>query len=701
MDQILLNTALNALKRAGKHGVTFRDLMKSCKLPQGQSGRLRDCIRRLESKGLAVDNRSRVYFSEALSLRPAVVTRLNKTYGFARFSDDETEVFIPGRYFMGALPGDRVLIAPLPSRGVSPEGQILKIVQEGPSQFTGAVVESPEGLFLRPDSLIRFDLPLSLREAACVRAGDKVLCRIVKRGLNHAGHTAKIIANYGDSQTAVHCAQAILDLNGIEQGFPEAVMQQAGQVSRNGILPQDYKGRTDFREEPVFTIDSADSKDLDDAVSIRKSGDFYELSVHIADVSHYVPAGSPLDAEAFHRGTSIYFADRVIPMLPPELSNGICSLNPGEDRLAFSCVMKIDAQGELADFQFMKSVIRSRVKGVYKEINALLEGQAGEVLREKYSGLTESILLMKELAGILTGNRLRRGAPEIETTESLILLDSHSVAVDIRPRTRGTAEMMIEEFMLITNQAAARLAHSSGIPFVYRVHEPPAEDKLENLREILNALGFQTQEIRPNLPASVLAGFLRQAKGTPAAPLVNIFVLRAMSKAKYYEQPIGHYGLVLRDYAQFTSPIRRYPDLMIHRVLGALIQGRSIEKLKARFGKAVIAAARQSTETELNAMTLERQCEDCYKAEYMKSHVGEIFEGVVSSAAPHGLYVELPNTVEGLVKTESLPEGEYEFDGRLEFKNLRGGVSYRIGSPVKVRCVKADVSQGNIDFELA
>lgn len=700
MNQVLYNKTLTLLRQAGKRGITFRELLAAARVPAKKQRELRECLRTLEKRGLLSDRKPRYYYLEKDSARAATVTRLNRTYGFARFTDDDSEVFIPGKFFMGALPGDKVLVTPIKARGTSPEGEIVRITKEGKAEFTGTLLRTDEGWFVHPDKLFRFDIPVTGVRASGAQAGDKVLCAVTERGASHADHVARILSAYGDGQTAVNCAQAILDLSGVPQAFSEQAEREAVYLNERGISEADLDGRLDLRNEIIFTIDGADSKDLDDAVSIEKTDDGWKLGVHIADVSHYVRPGSQLEKEAFTRGTSIYFADRVIPMLPKELSNGICSLNPNEDRLTFSCLMTIEPDGRLADFSFKKSVIRSRVKGVYREINAILAHEESEEIHAKYDGLYESIFLMKELADVLTENKRRRGSPEIDSTESYIVLDEHSTAVDILPRSRGAAEVVIEEFMLIANEAAATCARAKGIPFVYRVHEPPTEDKLENLRTVLSALGINSRKVKTGMPAAVLSELLQEAKGKPAYPLVNTIVLRSMSKAKYFEQPIGHYGLVLQNYAQFTSPIRRYPDLTIHRVLSAVVKGSSPEKVKARFERTVVESSRQSTDTELNAMQLERQCEDCYKAEYMRPHIGEEFDGLISSLAPHGLYVELPNTVEGLVKPENLPGGNYAFDGLIEYKDPQTGAAYRIGDSVHVKCISVDVAAGNVDFAI-
>lgn len=698
MNDQLKKRILSALQGAGRRGMRFSELSRRCFISRQLETQFRACLRVLEQEKKITDTRYMLYHNEAAGIREAVVTRLNRTFGFVRLCDTEEEMFVPGKFFMGAMLGDRVMVAPLPSRGTSPEGEVVRILETAHASFTGTFLIEDGMPMVQPDTMIKFPLKIAPHDTNGAKEGDKILCVVIKRGKSHSDHIARVLQTYGDSQKASHCADAILDANEIKLSFPHLVTETADKLCARGITPLDEEGRTDLRHLPIFTIDSAESKDLDDAVSIERTESGYRLGVHIADVSHYVQPNTPLDTEAFRRGTSIYFADRVIPMLPPSLSNGICSLNPNEDRLAFSCFMDISADGQLCGWKFEKSIIRSRVKGVYKELNAILDGSASEELFKKYDGLTGDIALMKELADILTENKRRRGAPDIETRESYIILDENHVAIDITERSRGASEVMIEEFMLMANEAAASFAKENKLPFIFRVHEPPAEEKLSNLYTTLKALGQPCADIKPGLPAAALAEALRQAKGLSCEPLVNVLVLRSMSKAKYYEEPLGHYGLVLQNYAQFTSPIRRYPDLSIHRVLSDFLAGIPANLLWEKYGNFVKRSAKQSTETEIQAMTLERQCDDCYKAEYMKPRVGEEFDGYISSLAPHGIYVELANTVEGLIRMDALPEGEYDQNELISLKNLTTGDIYRIGDPIRIRCDKADVSTGKIDF---
>ena len=387
-------------------------------------------------------------------------------------------------------------------------------------------------------------------------------------------------------------------------------------------------------------------------------------------------------------------------MLPKELSNGICSLNPDEDRLTFSAIMNITSDGMLKDFKFAKSVIRSRVKGIYSEINTILDNTATDEIKQKYEDLIPSINIMNELADIRIENRKKRGAPEIETTESKIILNDDHICVDIKPRTRGKSEMIIEEFMLLANESAAKLAAEKEIPFVYRIHEQPATEKIDTLKESLQRLNVEIPVFSSVKPTHI-AQILENAKGKDCYPVVNMITLRSMAKAKYETDPIGHFGLALDDYAHFTSPIRRYPDLAIHRILSDVIDNADSEWLEKRYSGFAQKASEHSTAMEIRAANIERECEDCYKAEYMQNHIGDEFEGIISSVTDFGFYVELDNTIEGLVHINTLPEGYYEYDGYFSIKDEYSDRCFMAGNRVKIICSKADVNSGKIDFELA
>ncbi len=661
-------------------------------------------MRVLREEGRIVISRRMYYPAVKFNMVPGTVTRVKESFGYATLTDSGDEAFIPGRYLCGALPGERVLLSKCPSdRKFQSDDRymvddILQMKEE--YTFVGTVKREYRSFYIYPDRGMDFAIRLRQYTGVDFKEGDKIKAIIVTRGERHSELVAEAVENYGDSEIAAVSAKAILDELEIRTEFPEAVAYQAKQVAKKLITEKDLSYREDWRNEIVFTIDAASSKDLDDAISLRTYSDCYQLGVHIADVSHYVKYESPLDEEAFARGTSVYYADKVVPMLPKELSNGICSLNPNEDRLTFSAILTLSKDGQLLDFDFKKTVIRSRVKGIYAEINQILSHTASKELLEKYQGLTDTLFEMKKLADVLTANKRHRGAPEIDKAESKIVLDENGMTADIVLRERGASEVMIEEFMLMANEAAAKAAKLKHLPFVYRIHEPPTPQKLETLHEAAEQLGLNARGIEPGMSPAVLSSLLKAASGTPAEDVLQTIALRSMSKARYSETPVGHYGLVLEDYAHFTSPIRRYPDLTIHRILGEFVSGKPAEQVERKYKGFAKQSALQSSNAELKAMTAERRCSDCYKAEYMKDRVGEVFEGVISSVQSYGVYVELPNTVEGLVHHSRLPgNGEYQMVNAFMMKDIYGGRSYQIGDRIMVRCTAADVSSGRIDFE--
>ena len=646
----------------------------------------------------------------------AVMLRFKGTFGFARAGEGDLarDIFVPGSKLGDALPGDTVLLrVHKGTDGQLDDGEVVKVVTPGNPVFTGVARRSGRKVYV---SVAELGAEVFIRNPGDVEDGERVTLKLMRNGKESrtrfdARYQGELTARFGDSGKAKNTASALLSAAGIEREFSPEVMGEAEWHALLGIPESEKEGRLDLREHPIFTIDSAESKDLDDAVELSFDGKEWTLGVHIADVSHYVRAGSLLDEEALRRGTSIYYADQVVPMLPPALSNGICSLNPGEERLAFSCIMTLDREGRLLDFDFKKSVIRSRVKGVYSEVNRLLAGEEDAALKEKYADVLAQLPLMKKLSGLRKTLRAGRGVPEIESSECKLILNKEGVCTGVKLRERGEAEEMIEEFMLLANESAARLGKMLGLPFVYRVHEKPSAEKLESLSTLLLSLG--EEGVGENPAAGKLRELLERVKDKPYQTLVNRQVLRSMAKAAYDEKPLGHYGLVLEDYAHFTSPIRRYPDLAIHRILSEVVAAvrvneEGIPQLPAK-AKEIIEknrrafvrdAARKSSEAEVNAMRIERECEDSYKAEYMKGHLGETFPCIISGAVSYGLYLETEEGVEGLVRIELLPRGEYTLDGASLRENFSGKV-YRVGDRVIGKVIRADVAEGEVDFELA
>ena len=684
------------LRRSAKSPMSLKKLFCGLKGKKPSKVEFNRAIKELKNEGVIFERRSGFILCESFGLVTGTVTRLSKTFGFAKL-EDGTEVFIPGKFFKGAMPNDVVLLKDLGGSGESPECEVVKVLQENYSRFIGTVVDEDGEIRILPDSFTRNSIAM-VDDGQCEFAvGDKVMAEIAVRGERHSEHTARIIMTFGRSSLAKSCTQAVLELNGITPEFPNAVLDDAKAIEHAGISDKEISKRLDLRDECIFTIDGADTKDIDDAISVERTRNGYRLGVHIADVSHYVKAFSPLDKEAMARGTSIYYANSVIPMLPKELSNGICSLNPNTDRLAFSCFMEISGDGELVSYKFSKAVIRSRVQGVYSEVNAILDGSASAEIQEKYVAVQDTLVIMAELAEILTANKIKRGAPQIDTPESKLILDEDGVCVDVRRRERGRSELIIEEFMLMANTAAARFAGEREIPFVYRVHESPSEEKIEELKEIMLRMGVTVPPMKKVKPKH-LAMILENAKGSPAYPVINTLVLRSMAKAKYSDEPLGHFGLVLDDYSHFTSPIRRYSDLAIHRIMSEIVENKAAPaNVTKRFSGFARSAAERASETELTAMRIERDCDDCYTAEYMRSRLGDEFEGMICSMAEYGFYVELDNTVDGLVHADSLTKGEYVYDGVMSSYRT-DSKTYKIGDRIEVVCIKADISSGNVDF---
>lgn len=631
------------------------------------------------------------------------VVKVAEKFGFARPAAGGPDIFIPGKALRGALPGDAVLVAPAkhPRDADSPEGEVLSVLKEN-NRFTGTVVRvDGERLALAPDACPACLLPIKKSADGGARTGEKAAVELIERGERHADHRAGVSMRFGSAEEARHCVKAMLYGAGLSRHFPQSVKEEAKDIAA-AVTEEDLAGRRDFRALPVFTIDSAETKDIDDAVSIERTPAGYRLGVHIADVSHYVRPGSALDTEAMARGTSVYYADSVIPMLPRALSNGICSLNEGEDRLTFSCLLELDEDGHVANAVFVKSVICSRVKGVYSEINALWDGTAGEDVHARYAAVEPELMLMRGLYGKLAALRVRRGAMEIESGEAKLTLDEAGRCIGVEKRTRGDAERMIEEFMLLANTAAASLARRQGIPFVYRVHEEPGPERTEALKSMLAAAGVELRCAGAVPTAKELAALLDQTRGTGLERMVHTVVLRSMAKAKYEPLPKGHFGLALSDYAHFTSPIRRYPDLAIHRILSELCTGVDAGALRGKYEAFAAEASQQSSLCEVRAMQLERDAEDCYKAEYMRRFIGDaedgVREGVISAVTSFGAYVELPNTVEGLVRAAALSDHPLTLTEGLALYDAQTGQSWRIGDVMRVRVAAVDVSCGQIDF---
>ena len=631
------------------------------------------------------------------------VVKLGKNFAFVMLEDGTSDIFIPGRFTKGAMPGDDVLVEKFEHPRVegSDEGAILAILTEK-NDLVGTVRRVEGRLRFVPDDCPAITMPLARDCEGGAKDGDKVAVEILNRGNRQEDHRVGVAMRFGSSDEAKRCAKALLYAKDIRTRFPDKVRDEAKKFEGAEVSEKDCEGRMDLRALPIFTIDSAETKDIDDAISLTRTSDGgFELGVHIADVSNYIKPGTELDNEAFSRATSVYYADQVVPMLPKALSNGICSLNENELRLAFSCLMRLDKEGNLTDYRFVKSIIRSRVKGVYSEINALLAGTADAEIKAKYADVIDQLPAMKELYGHRARLRKERGCMDIESGEVKLILDENGRCIDVKKRTSGESESMIEEFMLLANQCAAHFARVKQIPFVYRVHEEPNAEKLERLHALLQACGINDHFAKDVPTPKELSAILEGVRGTPYEQIINTGMLRCMSKALYEEKPKGHYGLVLKDYAHFTSPIRRYPDLAIHRIMTDMLKGTEKETMILRYTDFAERASKQSSEREVIAMQIERKAEDCYKAEYARRHLGECYEGTISGVTQRGLFIELDNGVEGFVPASSLtPSGTSLTEG-VRLTDPTSGKTWSLGDKMMITIVRADVNLGKIDFEVA
>ena len=631
------------------------------------------------------------------------VVKLGKNFAFVMLEDGTSDIFIPGRFTKGAMPGDDVLVEKFEHPRVegSDEGAILAILTEK-NDLVGTVRRVEGRLRFVPDDCPAITMPLARDCEGGAKDGDKVAVEILNRGNRQEDHRVGVAMRFGSSDEAKRCAKALLYAKDIRTRFPDKVRDEAKKFEGAEVSEKDCEGRMDLRALPIFTIDSAETKDIDDAISLTRTSDGgFELGVHIADVSNYVKPGTELDNEAFSRATSVYYADQVVPMLPKALSNGICSLNENELRLAFSCLMRLDKEGNLTDYRFVKSIIRSRVKGVYSEINALLAGTADAEIKAKYADVIDQLPAMKELYGHRARLRKERGCMDIESGEVKLILDENGRCIDVKKRTSGESESMIEEFMLLANQCAAHFARVKQIPFVYRVHEEPNGEKLERLHSLLQACGINDHFAKEVPTPKELSAILEGVRGTPFEQIVNTGMLRCMSKACYEEKPKGHYGLVLKDYAHFTSPIRRYPDLAIHRMMTDLLSGTDKETMIVRYTDFAEKASKQSSEREVLAVQIERKAEDYYKAEYARRHLGECYEGIISGVTQRGIFVELENGVEGFVPASSLTATGTTLTEGIRLSDPASGKTWSLGDSMMITIVRADINLGKVDFEVA
>ena len=598
--------------------------------------------------------------------------------------------------------GDRILvqITREDKNGKKREGEVIQILERANTKIIGVYEDSKNfGFVIAEDTRISQDIFISKKDRNGAKDGDVVVVEITKwpeKRRSPEGVVKEVLGQKGDKGLDI---LTIIKKYGLPEEFPPKVQAFASGIDEE-IPLKEYKRRKDLRDVRMVTIDGEDAKDLDDAVSIeRLDNGRYRLGVHIADVSHYVREKNPLDKEALKRGTSVYLIDRVIPMLPKKLSNGICSLNPKVDRLTLSCIMDIDSSGKVLDHEIVESVIRTNERMTYTDVTKILKDNDPE-LSKRYDYLLDDFKAMEELCNILYKKRTKRGAIDFEFEESKIILNEFGKPIDIKPYEREIANRIIEEFMLVCNETVAEHMFWSHLPFVYRIHEDPDEEKLEKFREFIYNLGYIVKwngEVKPRN----LQEILEKVRGKKEETVVSTLLLRSMMRAKYSPECVGHFGLAAKYYCHFTSPIRRYPDLQIHRIIKEFINGKIDDDRSKKLTALVDYAARQSSETENIATEAEREVDDLKKAEYMLDRIGEEFEGIVSSVTSFGMFVELPNTIEGLIHITALDDDYYIYDeNHLCLMGERTKKIYRLGDFVKVRCSKVDIPNREIYFDM-
>lgn len=671
-------------------------------VPKEERGELKKILDALETEGkVRVSKKGKYVKGEAKSLIGTYQAH-QRGFGFVTIEGEDEDIFISEDDINGAFHGDNVeVIIKAAPEGKRREGKITKILSHGTTQLVGYFQRNKNFGFVIPDNAkFSQDVFVPLERSKGAVTGHKVVVELTsygREGKKPEGKIMEIIGHINEPGTDIMSIVKAFDLP-VE--FPEKVMNQAERVG-DKIIPADMAGRMDLRNWDMVTIDGEDAKDLDDAISIRRQEDNYLLGVHIADVANYVQEKSALDREAYKRGTSVYLADRVIPMLPHALSNGICSLNEGEDRLALSCIMTITPKGEVIDHKIAETVICVNRRMSYTSVKKILEDNDEQEI-EKYKEFYPMFKLMEELAGILRGKRKKRGSIDFDFPETKMILDENGKPLELKPYDRNVATKIIEDFMLIANETVAEDYFWQEIPFVYRTHETPDEEKIKKLAIFINNFGHSLHIANNAVRPKEVQKLLTKVEGTAEEMLISRLALRSMKQAKYTPDNTGHFGLAAPYYCHFTSPIRRYPDLQIHRIIKENIRGRMNVNRREHYEGILPEVAKHSSEMERRAEEAERETVKLKKAEYMEDHIGEVFEGVISSITKWGMYVELSNTIEGLVHVTNMCDDHYNYyEERYEMVGEHTNKVYKLGQTVNVRVLDVDKLQRTIDFELA
>ena len=682
----------------------FKELAMLLQVPKDQRNELREILEALEAEGKIYLSQKGKYLKGEAKRIQGVYRASLKGFGFVTVPGEASDIFVAEEDAGGAFEGDQVeLVITKEPQGRSREGKIVRILSRGITHLVGLYQGNPNKSFgfVKPDNQkFPHDIFVPVEKANGAVQGHKVVVELTSYGgpqKKPEGKVVEIIGHINDPGTDILSIVKGYDLP-VE--FSEKILNQAQRAARD-VSDADRAGRKDIRDWQMVTIDGEDAKDLDDAVSVVKNGENYILGVHIADVTNYVQENSAIDREALERGTSVYLVDRVIPMLPHALSNGICSLNAGEDRLALSCIMTVNPKGMVIAHEIAETVIHVDERMSYTSVKKILEDRdANEIKR--YEKLVPMFEQMQELSGILREQRKRRGSIDFDFPETKMVLDENGKPVEIRPYERNVATKMIEDFMLLANETVAEDYFWQELPFVYRTHEAPDDDKIRTLATFINNFGYSMHVGANEVKPKEVQKLLGKVEGTPEEALISRLALRSMKQARYTPENTGHFGLAANYYTHFTSPIRRYPDLQIHRIIKDNLRGRMDAKRIEHYQGILPEVTMHSSEMERRADEAERETIKLKKVEYMQAHIGEVFEGVISSITKWGMYVELPNTVEGLVHVINMVDDHYEYQQeRYEMVGTRRHKVYKLGQKISVRVMDADRLLRTIDFEIA
>lgn len=701
---ITKDNILDYMRQGSYKPLEYYELLEVLGVEQGDSEvRFKKCLGQLEKEGYIVRTRKNKYgLPEMMNLTRGVMRLSARGYGILLPEEPgRPEIFVYGKRLNGAMHNDKVMVRIRESEedGQRPEGTVIRVISRANQQMVGTYKRGRSRLaHVQPDDN-RQIYPIYIRPSKKIKVkdGDKVLVSITAWPDEDNAAEGKILEVLGGKGQPGTDLQVLLKKHGLSPEFPGNVLEEARRLAVP-VNAEEASRRRDLRDWPMVTIDGEDAKDLDDAVSIERIEQGYRLGVHIADVSYYVKDESKLDKEACRRGTSVYLVNTVLPMLPRELSNGICSLNAGEDRMAVTCMMDIDKNGQILHYDLFKSVIKVKERMTYSAVNRLLAGEEGE-LKQRYAYLLDYFRLMKELADILRLERKGRGYLDFDFPEAKVMVNDDGFPVEIRKREHGIGEMLIEDFMIKANEVVAEHLFKRQIPALFRVHEKPEEESINKLNLVLGVFGHKLRDIKPEPHA--LQQILHDIKGKPEEQLISLLLLRSMKHARYAPQALGHFGLASKYYCHFTSPIRRYPDLIVHRVLSILLEGGMNARRKAALEKKMAHYGEHSTLQEMKAEEAEREFVAIKKAQYMQQFVGDQFEARIASVQSFGFFVELDNTVEGLVHISSITDDYYEFNERnYTLVGRHTGRKFSIGDQVQVQLVRVDVDDAKVDFEL-